>query len=126
MGRRNAIADESIRAFTIKVSGSDQQTGSLSGGNQQKVVLAKWLATEPLVLFLDEPTRGIDVNAKQEIYAIINALAAKGHAIVLSSSELEEIIKMSDRILVLYEGRIKGELDARGATEETILSTAHA
>jgi ABC-type sugar transport system ATPase subunit len=78
------------------------------------------------VLFLDEPTRGIDVNAKQEIYAIINALAAKGHAIVLSSSELEEIIKMSDRILVLYEGRIKGELDARGATEETILSTAHA
>jgi ABC-type sugar transport system ATPase subunit len=122
---RTSIAEDSVHAFTIKVSSIDQQTGSLSGGNQQKVVLSKWLATKPRVLFLDEPTRGIDVNAKQEIYAIINSLAREGYAIVLSSSELEEIIKMSDRIIVLYEGRIKGELDARTASEESILATAH-
>jgi ribose transport system ATP-binding protein len=122
---RAAIADASIQEFSIKVSSPEQVTGSLSGGNQQKVVLSKWLATKPRVLFLDEPTRGIDVNAKQEIYAIINSLAKEGYAIVLSSSDLEEIIKMSDRLLVLYEGRIKGELDARTATEESILATAH-
>jgi ABC-type sugar transport system ATPase subunit len=122
---RKAIALKSIRDLAIKVSDLDQETGSLSGGNQQKVVLSKWLATKPRVLFLDEPTRGIDVNAKQDIYAIINSLAKEGYAILLSSSELEEIIKMSDRILVLYEGRIKGELDARTASEESILATAH-
>ena len=121
----SSIADESIRSLSIRVSSADQETGALSGGNQQKVVLSKWLATKPRVLFLDEPTRGIDVNAKQEIYAIINGLAKEGHAIVLSSSELGEVIKMSDRILVLYEGRIKGELDSRAATEESILAMAH-
>ncbi len=123
---RNSIVAGLIRTLAIKVSGPEQDTGSLSGGNQQKVVLSKWLATKPSVLFLDEPTRGIDVNAKQEIYAIINRLAGEGLAIVLSSSELEEVIKMSDRILVLYEGRIKGELEARNTTEEGILAIAHA
>ena len=83
--------------------------GTLSGGNQQKVVLGKWLLTNPKVLFLDEPTRGIDVGAKQEIYAEINKLAKEGLAIVMVSSELPEVLGLSDRILVLHEGKMTGE-----------------
>ncbi|APU12292.1 MULTISPECIES: sugar ABC transporter ATP-binding protein [Actinoalloteichus] len=99
-------------------------TGALSGGNQQKVALAKWLAVNPTVLLLDEPTRGVDIGAKAEIYRIIRGLAAEGVAIVLISSELTEVLGMSDRIVVLHEGRSVGELDAASATEETVVALA--
>lgn len=117
---------DGIKALNIKTSGIDQRISSLSGGNQQKTVLAKWLATKPRVLLLDDPTRGIDVGAKQEIYAIIDRLAKEGYAIILSSSELGEVIRLSDRVLVLYEGRIKAELQAEGLTEEQVLQLSHA
>jgi ABC-type sugar transport system ATPase subunit len=96
----------------------------LSGGNQQKVVLAKWLLTNPRVLFLDEPTRGIDVGAKQEIYAQINRLAERGLAIVLVSSELPEVLGLSDRVIVLHEGRVTGEFARAEATPEAVMSCA--
>jgi D-xylose transport system ATP-binding protein len=114
-----ASADLRIKAtsvFTI--------AGTLSGGNQQKVVLAKWLLTNPRVLFLDEPTRGIDVGAKQEIYAQINRLAEKGLAIVLVSSELPEVLGLSDRVIVLHEGRVTGEFMRAEATPEAVMSCA--
>jgi putative multiple sugar transport system ATP-binding protein len=98
-----------------------QLAGNLSGGNQQKVVLAKWLFSDPRILILDEPTRGIDVGAKHEIYTIINGLAAQGIACVLISSEMPEIIGMSDRIYVMSEGRITAELEGRTATQEAIM-----
>ena len=98
----------------------DQLVGALSGGNQQKVVLAKWLATEPRVLILDEPTRGIDIGAKVEVHRIVSELAASGLAIIFISSDLPEVLAMSDRILVLHEGAITAEIaagrrDRRGA-----------
>jgi ribose transport system ATP-binding protein len=124
-GERDRIVAESVKGFSIKAQSGNQLVKSLSGGNQQKVVIAKWLATRPTILFLDEPTRGIDVGAKQEIYAIINDLARKGFSLVLASTELDEVIKMSDRILVLYEGRIKEELDSSRATEEAVLTAVH-
>ena len=96
----------------------------LSGGNQQKVVLAKWLAMRPKVLLLDEPTRGIDVGAKQEIYGLIEALARQGMAILFVSSELEEVMGLSDRILVMHEGVLTGELRREEFTEERIMSLA--
>ncbi|MDQ3918726.1 MAG: ATP-binding cassette domain-containing protein, partial [Acidobacteriota bacterium] len=98
--------------------------GTLSGGNQQKVVLAKWLLTNPRVLFLDEPTRGIDVGAKQEIYGHINRLAKEGLAIVLVSSELPEVLGLSDRVLVLHEGRVTGEFRRTDATPEAVMAAA--
>ena len=101
-------------------------TGTLSGGNQQKVVLGKWLLTKPKVLFLDEPTRGIDVGAKQEIYAEINELAKQGLAIVMVSSELPEVLGLSDRILVLHEGHLTGEFTKEEATPEKVMAAATA
>lgn len=100
------------------------QGGALSGGNQQKVVLGKALASEPSVILLDEPTRGVDVGAKAEIYRIINDLTCKGFAVIMVSSELPELIAMSDRILVMHEGCVSGELEAREATEEAIMHMA--
>jgi len=97
---------------------------SLSGGNQQKVVLAKWLALKPRVLILDEPTRGVDVGGKAEIYHIINQLAEQGVAILMISSELPEVLAMSDRILVMHEGRATALLDAHGATQEAVMTAA--
>ena len=94
---------------------------NLSGGNQQKVVLAKWLFSNPDVLILDEPTRGIDVGAKYEIYTIINRLAAEGKAIIMISSELPEVLGISDRIYVMAAGRIAAEMPAAEATQETIM-----
>ena len=98
--------------------------GTLSGGNQQKVVLAKWLLTNPKVLFLDEPTRGIDVGAKQEIYQQITRLASEGLAIVLVSSELPEVLGLSDRIVVLHEGEMTGEFSRADATAEKVMAAA--
>ena len=109
----SAAGERSMKELRVKANSVFTIAGTLSGGNQQKVVLAKWLLTNPRVLFLDEPTRGIDVGAKQEIYAQINKLAKSGLAIVLVSSELPEVLGMSDRILVLHEGRITGEFTPR-------------
>ncbi|MBP6737701.1 MAG: sugar ABC transporter ATP-binding protein, partial [Rhodobacteraceae bacterium] len=95
---------------------------NLSGGNQQKVVLSKWLFTDPQVLILDEPTRGIDVGAKFEIYSIMNDLAAQGRGIVMISSEMPELLGMCDRIYVMNEGRIVGELSAEEASQERIMA----
>jgi rhamnose transport system ATP-binding protein len=97
---------------------------SLSGGNQQKVVIAKWLATNPRVLILDEPTRGVDIGAKVEVHRIISDLAASGLGIVLISSELPEVLAMSDRILVLHEGRVAAEIPRAEATEERVMFAA--
>ncbi|VBB07013.1 abc transporter [Lucifera butyrica] len=113
--------EKSRRQLNIKCSSILQPTVNLSGGNQQKVVLSKWIFTEPDVLILDEPTRGIDVGAKYEIYTIINNLAKAGKGIVLISSELPEILGMSDRIYVMSEGRITGEMSQSEATQEKIM-----
>jgi rhamnose transport system ATP-binding protein len=116
------------RTFTddlrIRMTGVEQQVGSLSGGNQQKVVLAKWLATKPRVLILDEPTRGIDIGAKVEVHRIISDLAAAGLAIVLISSDLPEVLAMADRILVLHEGLVTAEIGRDEATEERVMYAA--
>jgi putative multiple sugar transport system ATP-binding protein len=109
------------RKMNIKCSSILQQTGNLSGGNQQKVVLSKWIFAEPDILILDEPTRGIDVGAKYEIYTIINQLASEGKGIILISSELPEVLGMCDRIYVLSEGRITGELSREEASQEKIM-----
>jgi putative multiple sugar transport system ATP-binding protein len=98
-----------------------QQTVNLSGGNQQKVVLSKWLFTGPEVLILDEPTRGIDVGAKYEIYGIINGLAESGKAVIIISSEMPELLGMTDRIYIMNDGRIVGEMPTREATQEKIM-----
>jgi D-xylose transport system ATP-binding protein len=122
---REAIAvGGPMRMLRIKADSPLTITGTLSGGNQQKVVLGKWLLTKPKVLFLDEPTRGIDVGAKQEIYAEINKLAKTGLAIVLVSSELPEVLGLSDRVLVLHEGRVTGEFTRDHATPEKVMAAA--
>jgi ABC-type sugar transport system ATPase subunit len=109
----------------IKTASSEQLASTLSGGNQQKVVLAKWLARNCEVLIFDEPTRGVDVGAKYEIYLLMNELAAQGKALLMVSSELPEVLGMADRILVLHEGRVTGEIaDARSATQKQIMELA--
>ena len=113
-----------MSSLRIKANSPMTVTGTLSGGNQQKVVLGKWLLTNPKVLFLDEPTRGIDVGAKQEIYAEINKLAKEGMAIVLVSSELPEVLGLSDRVIVLHEGRMTGEFTRDEATPEKVMAAA--
>ena len=113
-----------MKSLRIKASSPLVVTNTLSGGNQQKVVLGKWLLTEPKVLFLDEPTRGIDVGSKQEIYAEINRLAKEGMAIVLVSSELPEILGLSDRVIVLHDGRVTGEFTRDEATPEKVMAAA--
>lgn len=119
-----AAGERAMKDLRVKANSVFTVAGTLSGGNQQKVVLAKWLLTDPRVLFLDEPTRGIDVGAKQEIYAQINALAKAGLAIVLVSSELPEVLGLSDRIIVLQEGRITGEFTRSTATPEAVMACA--
>ena len=100
----------------------EQNVGNLSGGNQQKVLLAKWMFADPDILILDEPTRGIDVGAKYEIYCIINQLVAAGKSVIMISSELPEVLGMSDRIYVMNEGKIVGEVSKEEATQEKIMS----
>ncbi|HEV8658145.1 MAG TPA: ATP-binding cassette domain-containing protein [Thermoanaerobaculia bacterium] len=116
--------ERSMKELRIKARSVFTVAGTLSGGNQQKVVLAKWLLTDPKVLFLDEPTRGIDVGAKQEIYQQINRLASEGMAIVLVSSELPEVLGLADRVVVLHEGRITGEFRREDATAEAVMAAA--
>jgi len=122
--REARLADHEVRALGIRCTGIGQIAGTLSGGNQQKVVIAKWLATQPRVLLLDEPTRGIDVGAKQEIYELVRRLAGQGLAIVLVSSELPELLLLADRILVVSEGWQRGVLGRDAASEEAIMRLA--
>lgn len=118
------LAHRYYELLDIRSTGLKQKVMNLSGGNQQKVVLAKWLATKPKILILDEPTRGVDVGAKVAIYQLINKLAQEGYGIILISSEMPEVIGMSDRILVMHEGRIVGSLLRKDASQEKILSLA--
>jgi ribose transport system ATP-binding protein len=122
--REASLSAEMIQSLRIKTPSDRQVVQFLSGGNQQKAVIGKWLALKPKVLLLDEPTRGIDIGAKQEIYRLMEELAAQGVAIVFASSEMEEILGMSDRVLVMHEGRITGELSRHQLSEEAILHLA--
>ncbi|WP_146533847.1 sugar ABC transporter ATP-binding protein [Rubripirellula reticaptiva] len=117
-------SDRMTSEMNIKVSDDNQAVECLSGGNQQKVVIGKWLAMDPKVLLMDEPTRGVDIGAKQEIYRLMEELACRGVAVLFVSSEMEEVISMSDRMLVMHEGRIAGELSRAQFDEETIMQLA--
>lgn len=122
--REQEMTQQGIEDLHIKCTGAQHACGNLSGGNQQKVVFAKWIFTEPKLLILDEPTRGVDIGAKKEIYSIINKLADKGVAIIMVSSELPEILGMSDRIMVVHEGKIGGFIDKNEANQENIMILA--
>jgi len=122
--RERALAADYAERLRIRSTGVDSLIEALSGGNQQKVVIAKWLATNPKILILDEPTRGVDIGAKVEVHRIISGLAASGLGIVLISSELPEVLAMSDRIMVLHEGRISAELSRAEASEERVMLAA--
>lgn len=125
LDKEEAELKDYVGSLKIKISDHEQLAINLSGGNQQKVVLAKWLARNADILIFDEPTRGIDVGAKYEIYLLMNRLAAEGKAIIMISSELPEILGMSDRVVVMHEGRVKGEIeDVANATQEDILAMA--
>ncbi|MFN0116652.1 MAG: sugar ABC transporter ATP-binding protein [Paracoccaceae bacterium] len=119
-GDEDALARASITQFGIRARGPEQIVRQLSGGNQQKVVLAKWLAAKPRILIMDEPTRGIDVGAKAEIHALMSRLAGEGLAVLMISSELPEVLGMSDRVLVMREGRFVAEFDRAGATPDAV------
>jgi ribose transport system ATP-binding protein len=118
------ITREMVKSMRVKTPSDDQIVRYLSGGNQQKVVLGKWLTMKPTVLLLDEPTRGIDVGAKREIYGLMEELADAGVAILFVSSELEEVLGMSDRALVMHEGRMTGELSREELSEEAVMQLA--
>ena len=120
----NAAAQEWARALEVKAASLDTQAGTLSGGNQQKVVLAKWLATRPKLLIIDEPTRGIDVGTKSEVHRRMSELAGEGLAILMISSELPEVLGMADRVLVMHEGRLTAELSRAEATPESVMFAA--
>lgn len=122
--KRKTAISEYFDRLRIKAASPLIEAGSLSGGNQQKVVLAKWLATKPDVLILDEPTRGVDVNAKYEIYSAINELAKEGIAIIMVSSELPEIINMCDNVCVVRGGRLVGKLSKDELSQEEIMKYA--
>lgn len=118
------LSNEYIKQLRIKTPSGEQAVVNLSGGNQQKVVIAKWMVTKPDILILDEPTRGIDIGAKKEIHSLMSALVKTGVAIIMISSELPEVLGMSDRIIVMHEGQIKGELSRKEASQEAILKMA--
>jgi ribose transport system ATP-binding protein len=122
--KQNEIANRYVMALSIATPGLAQQVNNLSGGNQQKVVLAKWLSVNPKVMILDEPTRGIDVGAKAEVHALMSSLAMEGMGILMISSEMPEILGMSDRIIVMCQGRITGEFNREEATQEAIMTCA--
>ena len=119
-----ALVKKGIEEFHIRCFGPSHECGNLSGGNQQKVVLAKWIYTEPKILILDEPTRGVDIGAKKEIYSVINEMAAKGVAIIMVSSELPEVLGMSDRIMVVREGEVRGIIGKEEANQQNVMTLA--
>ena len=123
-GEEKTIIDRYKDAMHIKMTSASMPAGSLSGGNQQKVVLSKWMATEPELIIFDEPTRGIDVGAKYEIYLLMHRLLQQGKTLIMISSEMEELINMSDRIVVLSEGRVSGELEKSEFTQERVLAAS--
>ena len=120
----DALVKKGIEEFHIRCFGPSHECGNLSGGNQQKVVLAKWIYTEPKILILDEPTRGVDIGAKKEIYSVINEMAAKGVAIIMVSSELPEVLGMSDRVMVVREGEVRGIIGKEEANQENVMTLA--
>ncbi|MBU9725133.1 sugar ABC transporter ATP-binding protein [Diplocloster modestus] len=122
--KEKVMADEQIEALHIKCTGKEQITGTLSGGNQQKVVIGKCMLTNPEVMILDDPTRGIDIGTKAEIYELINEVTNSGRSVILISSEMPEVIKMSDRVAVMHEGRITGILDHEELTQEQVIKYA--
>ncbi|WP_308419013.1 sugar ABC transporter ATP-binding protein [Virgibacillus oceani] len=122
--KENKLINNLIERLRVKTTGAEQEVKHLSGGNQQKIVIAKWLGINPKLLILDEPTRGVDVGAKKEIYTIMNELTEKGVAIIMISSELPEILGVSDRIMVIHEGKIASILDKEDADQEKIMTAA--
>ena len=118
------LVKRGIEEFRVKCFGPEHECGNLSGGNQQKVVLAKWIYTDPKILILDEPTRGVDIGAKKEIYSVINDMAAKGVAVIMVSSELPEVLGMSDRIMVVHEGHVTGIIDGATADQAKVMTLA--
>ncbi|MFB9566199.1 sugar ABC transporter ATP-binding protein [Saccharopolyspora hordei] len=124
LAEQRRAAAESVERLRIRTAGLDQPALTLSGGNQQKIVIGKWLLAGPRVLILDEPTRGIDVGARAEIYELINELARAGTTVLVVSSDLPELLGLSDRVLVLADGRLRGELDGAEATQERVLALA--
>lgn len=122
--KEKLLVSELIQKLHVRTSGMNLEVRRLSGGNQQKVVIAKWIGIEPKVLILDEPTRGVDIGAKKEIYSIMNELSERGVAIIMISSELPEVLGISDRVLVIHEGRITGNIKQKDATQENIMMAA--
>ena len=122
--KEEEITQKYIDMMATKTPSQQQIIGNLSGGNQQKVMIGRWLATDPKILILDEPTRGVDVGAKAEIYAIMNELVKKGMSIIMISSEMPEIINMSDRVYVMNDGRVTGCLNHEDVTQEKIMQLA--
>ena len=123
-GAEQALIDEMIKLLAIKTAGIDIPVGALSGGNQQKVVIAKWLMRRPRIILLNDPTRGIDVGTKQELYQLLRRLADDGAAILFYSTDYDELIGCCDRVLVLYDGAIKRELAGAEITERALIATA--
>jgi ribose transport system ATP-binding protein len=123
-GRERQVAGEQCRRLNVKTPNVEERARNLSGGNQQKVVLAKWLSLDPKVLVFDEPTRGIDVGAKAEIYDLMRELADAGVAIVMISSDMEEVLGVSDRVVVMHEGSVTGALDRDLMNEENVMRLA--
>jgi rhamnose transport system ATP-binding protein len=123
-GAERRFARDWTARLQTRYSALSDPVGRLSGGNQQKVVLAKWLSTSPRVLFVDEPTRGIDVGTKAEVHRLLSELAAEGVAVVMISSELPEVLGMADRVLVMREGRLVAELSRADATEQSVMVAA--
>jgi rhamnose transport system ATP-binding protein len=122
--QENAFAQSWARKLEVKTAALDSTAATLSGGNQQKVVLAKWLASQPKVLLIDEPTRGIDVGTKAEVHRLLSELAARGVAVLMISSELPEVLGMADRIVVLFEGSVAREFTRAEADEHAIMRAA--
>ena len=122
--KAQSISDDAISTLNIRVPHAQVRAGGLSGGNQQKLLISRWVAIGPRILILDEPTRGVDVGAKSEIYRIMNQMARQGVAILMISSELPEVVGMSDRVYVMREGSIAGELNGPDITQENIMTLA--
>jgi inositol transport system ATP-binding protein len=116
------LVDEFRKLLSIRMASADQQAGLLSGGNQQKIVLARWLALRPKILIVDEPTRGIDIGSKVEVHNLLIEMAKQGIAVIVISSELPEILAVSDRIVTMREGRVTGEISRNDATQEILMS----
>jgi len=123
-GRLRELARVAVKDLGIRTPGIQTTVNNLSGGNQQKVVMGKWLAADPAVLLLDEPTRGVDVGATVEIYKLINKLTASGRGVLLVSSDLPEVLGICDRVLVMAQGRIVGELTHEEATQDAVMALA--